>query len=234
MPIIGMHHSPLMQKFGIPRQPNLVQVPSHIKMLKPYDDPDALEGLMAFSHLWIIWQTHGNREWVKFKPKVRPPRMGGNAKLGVFATRSTYRPSSLGLSVVKLEDIEVNGGVTLHLSGADMVDGTPIVDIKPYLPYSDAVSGAVSNFAPEAPMPKAVTVDPIAQADFVCLTNQGHLQPSDFDIIEALIAQDPRPAYRQHEVDVNSVMRYRKVDIEFRMLDNQTLNIKAVRLVGSS
>lgn len=140
-PIIGYHHSPLTQKFGIPRQPNLVQVSSHIEFVPPYDNVAAFEGIENYSHLWIIWQFHHNRPQANFRPQVRPPRFGGNAKMGVFATRSMYRPSPLGLSVVRLERLEViNHKVRLYIIGADMADGTPIFDIKPYLAFSDSIT----------------------------------------------------------------------------------------------
>ena len=229
-PIIGTHRSPLPQKFGIPRQPNLVQIPSIIEMLAPYNTPDAFMGLEDFNHLWITWQTHHNKAQKGFRPQVRPPRLGGNNKLGVFATRSTYRPSQLGLSVVGLAGIELTDkGVSLHILGADMVDGTPIIDIKPYVAYSDAIQGSVSGFAPEPPVSKPVQISPKAQSQFDQLLmistqnslNKQHqptaLTPTDVDLIQALIAQDPRPAYRQHETGSVFMMRYKRWDIGFSM-----------------
>lgn len=228
LPIIGYHRSALSQKFGIPRQPNLVALSSVIEMVTPYDTPDAFMGIEDFSHLWITWHTHHNHlkqaansqtnAAEDFKPKVRPPRLGGNTKLGVFATRSTYRPSQLGLSVVKLVRVEVaSGSVRLHISGADMVDGTPIVDIKPYISYSDALSDAVSGFAPDKPPLKQVIVTPDAQSDFdtYCQQAASTLTLDDRDVIIQLIAQDPRPAYRQHESERVFFMRYKHYDIGF-------------------
>lgn len=255
IPIIGYHRSPLSQKFGIPRQPNLVAVKSMIEMLPPYNTPEAFAGLDAFSHLWISWQTHHNQPQRHFKPKVRPPRLGGNDRLGVFATRSTYRPSQLGLSVVKLEAIEQEDNkVVLYISGADMVDGTPIIDIKPYVAYSDAILGAISGFAPDKPVLKPVVVNAQARQTFdgllarsnLSLTaanwvNQANdltdnnslssryikhtLTDNDLDIISQLISQDPRPAYRQHEVDSVFMMRYKRYDICFRMQADGRLEI---------
>lgn len=233
VPIIGIHRSPLPQKFGMPRQPNLVQIPSVIEMLAPYNTLDAFVGIEDFSHLWITWQTHHNKAQKGFRPQVRPPRLGGNDKLGVFATRSTYRPSQLGLSVVGLLGIEtMDKGVKLHISGADMVDGTPIIDIKPYVAYSDAIPGAVSGFAPKPPVNKPVQISPKAQSQFDLLLNLNtqnslsnlnnryqptSLTPNDVDLIQALIAQDPRPAYRQHETGSMFTMRYKSWDIGFKM-----------------
>lgn len=231
IPIIGYHRSPLSQKFGIPRQPNLVQLPSYIEMLAPFNNPDAFVGIEDFSHLWLTWHTHHNRTQSSFKPQVRPPRLGGNAKLGVFATRSTYRPSQLGLSVVQLVGIEQSdSGVIIQIMGADMVDGTPIVDIKPYVAYSDALVDAISGFAPDKPVRKTVRLSAEAQQRFAQLTQVGcdsgntdsantskKFTPADIEIIRQLIAQDPRPAYRQQETDSVFVMRYKHCDISFQM-----------------
>src|SRR5690606_37423277 len=166
-PIIGYHRAPLSQKFGAPRQPNLVAMTSVIEMLAPYDTPAAFVGLEDFSHIWISWQFHHNylykdkldkdkhslnnklqdKNDSNFRPKVRIPRMGCKQKIGRFASRSMYRPSALGMSVVKLARIEmVEGRVLLIINGNDMIDGTLINDIKPYVAYSDALPEAKSGF----------------------------------------------------------------------------------------
>lgn len=221
IPIIGIHRSPLSQKFGIPRQPNLVDLPTSIELLPPYDTPDAFVGIESFSHLWISWQFHQNKPQANFRPQVRPPRLGGNKKLGVFATRSMYRPSGLGLSVVKLDRLEVkNGKAILHIIGADMLDATPIIDIKPYIAYSDSLSGSVNEFAGlalEKPTNKAVQISEQAQQQFEQFIKQGLLTEADVGYICQLIAQDPRPAYRQQEVDSIFTMRYGAVDVSFTM-----------------
>ena len=273
-PIIGYHRAPLSQKFGAPRQPNLVALTSVIEMLAPYDTPAAFIGLEDFSHIWVSWQFHHNylykdklhkdklaslnddnqQEKVDsaFRPQVRPPRLGGNQKIGVFASRSMYRPSALGLSVVKLERIEiVEGRVLLIISGADMIDGTPIIDIKPYVAYSDALPDAQSGFAPSAPHLLDVTITEWAYEQFgqiianqsadniveanaqnkqssvkaVIDKTQKQLLRSDLDTIKALIAQDPRPAYRRTEIDTSFVMRYKSVDISFQLLESGELQI---------
>ena len=252
VPIIGYHRSPLSQKFGIPRQPNLVEVPSYIEMLAPYNTPDAFVGIEDFSHLWLTWHTHHNRAQTNFKPQVRPPRLGGNAKLGVFATRSTYRPSQMGLSVVQLVGVEqTDKGVIVKIIGADMVDGTPIVDIKPYVAYSDALVDAVSGFAPDKPSIKKVKISEEAQQQFAQLIELGSGKNSlsslinktdsakftatftleDIDIIAQLIAQDPRPAYRQQDTDSVFVMRYKQWDISFAMDESEVIWIVAVAKV---
>ncbi|WP_201551862.1 tRNA (N6-threonylcarbamoyladenosine(37)-N6)-methyltransferase TrmO [Psychrobacter fjordensis] len=267
-PIVGYHRAPLSQKFGAPRQPNLVALTSVIEMLAPYDTPAAFVGLEAFSHIWISWQFHHNyikkdnsanknadtTKTTGFRPQVRPPRLGGNQKIGVFASRSMYRPSALGLSVVKLERVEViQGRAFLIISGADMIDGTPIIDIKPYVAYSDALVEAESGFAPTAPTLLAVTMTEPAYEQFVALANTGQLinnekainieqdtvttlmhqmqsqlLPSDIDIIKALIAQDPRPAYRRTQINMPFTMRYKSVDVSFQLIAGDELQITAV------
>ena len=261
-PIIGYHRSPLSQKFGAPRQPNLVPLISVIEMIAPYDTPAAFVGLDTFSHIWISWQFHYNfvtkanslkkaaNRGYAFRPQVRPPRLGGNQKIGVFASRSMYRPSGLGLSVVKLERIEViEGRVLLIIRGADMIDGTPIVDIKPYVTYSDALVVAESGFASTAPSALTVTITEQAQAKFErfiktdqhdqCIDNkskssaviyklQHQLLDADMEVIIALIAQDPRPAYRRDELIQPFVMRYKSVDIHFWLIEDGQLQIMDV------
>lgn len=268
VPIIGYHRAPLTQKFGAPRQPNLVALTSVIEMLAPYDTPAAFVGLEAFSHIWVSWQFHQNyinkensvnKADSSFRPQVRPPRLGGNQKIGVFASRSMYRPSSLGLSVVKLERIEVvQGRVLLVISGADMIDATPIVDIKPYVAYSDAIAHAESGFAPAAPTLLEVTITEVAYGQFISLIDaeksnensdksgnknivtepatvaafinniQNELLVSDIDVIKSLIAQDPRPAYRRHDKKTSFVMRYKSVDITFQLIESGQLQIIAI------
>jgi len=184
-PVIGYHRAPLSQKFGAPRQPNLVALTSVIEMLAPYDTPAAFDGLDKFSHIWVSWQFHHNYRYknnnetsTSFRAQVRPPRLGGNQKIGVFASRSMYRPSGLGLSVVKLEQIKiVQGCVLLIIKGADMIDGTPIIDIKPYVAYSDALIQTESGFAPTAPELLNVTMTDAANEQFMMLVSAG--EPSD-------------------------------------------------------
>lgn len=264
-PIIGYHRAPLSQKFGAPRQPNLVPLISVIEMLAPYDNPAAFVGLEQFSHIWLSWQFHHNfitkdnqnSKTSTFRPQVRPPRLGGNQKIGVFASRSMYRPSGLGLSVVKLEHIEVvEGRVLVLISGADMIDGTPIIDIKPYISYSDAYTDAASGFAANAPELMKVVVSDLVKTQFERIINleslkdkgseeqpalattidqvQQCLLASDIKLIKALIAQDPRPAYRRDELNKDFVMRYKSVDISFMQLELGELQITSVCKVAKS
>ncbi|QOD13596.1 tRNA (N6-threonylcarbamoyladenosine(37)-N6)-methyltransferase TrmO [Psychrobacter sp. 28M-43] len=188
-PIIGYHRAPLSQKFGAPRQPNLVALTSVIEMLALYDTPAAFDGLDKFSHIWVSWQFHHNYRYknnnetsTSFRAQVRPPRLGGNQKIGVFASRSMYRPSGLGLSVVKLEQVKIiQGRVLLIIKGADMIDGTPIIDIKPYVAYSDALIQAQSGFAPTAPELLNVTVTDAANEQFMMLVSAGESSNANND-----------------------------------------------------
>lgn len=238
LPIIGYIRSPLTQKFGIPRQPNLVDVPIRLDLIAPYNDPLAVVGLENFSHIWVVWQFHQNKNSdmahlpPKFRPQVRPPRLGGNDKLGVFATRSMYRPAPIGLSVVKLDNIILNHNqVSLQLLGGDMVDGTPVLDIKPYIAYSDCLTEAHSGFAMHQPAQKHVTItdsvsQQLADAPFTTL-----LVAQDPAIICQLIAQDPRPAYRQQEYQTRFTLQYRGVDCTFFQQDADTLVWCDIQLV---
>lgn len=233
-PIIGHIRSPLSQKFGIPRQPNLVAIPCQLEMIPPFDIPQAFAGLQNFSHLWILWQFHQNRmqNKTKFRPQVRPPRLGGNDSIGVFASRSMYRPSNIGLSVVELLDIKKDNGVVLYLRGGDMLDGTPVLDIKPYIGYSDSISHAKSSFAQQEPLQKQVIISKIAEQNFTNLMAQNWLNQQDMDLICQLIAQDPRPAYKQKIADRLFIMRYKQFDIAFVQSQQNQLEIKDIQIVA--
>ena len=144
--IIARISTPFGEKFGVPRQSGLVDTAAKIVFEPPFRSVEAVRGLEGFSHLWLLWQFDRNGE--KWSPTVRPPRLGGNRRLGVFATRSPFRPNPIGLSCVELEkvDFDAPDGPVLHVRGADLVDGTPIFDIKPYVPYCDARPEAKGGF----------------------------------------------------------------------------------------
>ena len=229
LPIIGYMHSSYKEKFGIPRQPNLVQVESYIEMLAPYNDVLAFEGIEAFSHLWLVWQFHDNKnpEKNQFRPQVRPPRLGGNKKIGVFATRSMYRPSRIGLSVVRLKCVKKEGrSVRVYVTGSDLLDGTPIVDIKPYIHYSDAVIDAVSGYAQDEPNRKSVIWSDRAIKQKQQLLTSGKLSVQTAQELEAVLSLDPRPAYQDDEARVYK-MKFAAVDIAFTVGET-TVNITAV------
>lgn len=191
---IGVVHSCFKEKFGIPRQPGLVrEARATLELLPPYDRVEALKGIEAFSHVWILFVFHAipRSPW---KATVRPPRLGGNQRVGVFATRSTFRPNPIGMSVVALEEVVREGGrLMLRLKGIDLLDGTPVLDIKPYIPYADAIPQARAGFAQDAPG-QALRVVFGTQAVAFCEA-RAHEQPGLSRFIEQLLAQDPRPAY---------------------------------------
>ncbi|MBP8254913.1 MAG: tRNA (N6-threonylcarbamoyladenosine(37)-N6)-methyltransferase TrmO, partial [Citrobacter sp.] len=150
---IGVIRSPYKEKFAVPRQPGLVESASgELHLLAPYNQADAVRGLEAFSHLWVIFVFHQTMEG-GWRPTVRPPRLGGNARMGVFATRSTFRPNPVGMSLVELKGIVCQkDNVVLQLGSLDLVDGTPVVDIKPYLPFAEALPDATASYAQHAPV----------------------------------------------------------------------------------
>lgn len=192
---IGVIRSCFQEKFGIPRQPGLAPAArATLELLPPYNQPEAVRGLEDFSHLWLIFVFHGipGGYW---QPTVRPPRLGGNQRLGVFATRSPFRPNPIGLSAVRLEQVEINQGrVILHLGGVDLLDGTPVLDIKPYVPYADCLPDATGGFAAEAPeAPLTVEFSPSAAA-FCAAWPDGDLR----ELITQILRQDPRPAYERN------------------------------------
>ncbi|MCL2563393.1 MAG: tRNA (N6-threonylcarbamoyladenosine(37)-N6)-methyltransferase TrmO [Oscillospiraceae bacterium] len=197
-------------KFGIPRQSGMVDELTATLVFEPqYRNTDALRGLDGFSHLWLIW-GFSVAEQTGRSPTVRPPRLGGNARLGVFATRSPFRPNPLGLSAVAIEEITEDPalGPVIHVRGADLLDGTPIYDIKPYLPYANRVAEATGGFA-EAP-PQA-TLEVRAPDELTAL-----LPPEKRKALKAILALDPRPPYQQ---DANRVygLQFAGFEIRFRV-----------------
>lgn len=192
---IGVVHSCFREKFGIPRQPGLVSAArATLELLPPYNQPAAVRGLEGFSHLWLLFVFHGVPAG-RWRATVRPPRLGGNRRLGVFATRSTFRPNPIGLSAVKLDHIAVRQGqVVLHLAGVDLLDGTPVLDIKPYLPYADRIVEAAGGFASEAPETGLVVeFDPVASEFCAAWPGDADLR----ELISQILRQDPRPAYER-------------------------------------
>ena len=179
--------SPFVEKFGVPRQSGLApHVTARVEFTPAYRHPDFVRGLSDFSHLWLIWGFHRNSP-AEARATVRPPRLGGNVRLGVFATRSPFRPNGLGLSAVRL--LAVQEGPCLCISGADMVDGTPVYDIKPYLPYADSIPDADAGFAAVAPR-RELRVEPPA------VPLPAGLSPDWLQALCEALAQDPRPAYQ--------------------------------------
>ncbi|WP_409420563.1 tRNA (N6-threonylcarbamoyladenosine(37)-N6)-methyltransferase TrmO [Pseudaeromonas sp. ZJS20] len=196
---VGRIHSPYKEKFSVPRQPGLVTAgEARLQLLPPFDDPLTLEGITQFSHLWLLFVFHECLEQ-GWQPRVRPPRLGGNQKVGVFATRSPFRPNGLGLSVVRLLGVtQAADGLWLELEGVDLVDGTPIVDIKPYVPFADSLPAADGGFAPAPPATREVSFTPEAQAQLAQARAQ---HPTLETFLVQVLGQDPRPAYKQQAED---------------------------------
>lgn len=212
--------SPFPTKFGIPRQSGLVDALRATVVFEPeFRNADALRGLEGFSHLWLIWEFSEARRdgW---SPTVRPPRLGGNARMGVFATRSPFRPNPLGLSCVRLEGIRHDAalGAVLDVSGADLMDGTPIYDVKPYLPYADCKPEAVGGFAASGEG-RLLTV----QADETLLAG---LPARTREALLGVLAHDPRPSYQN---DPNRVygMAFGGCEVRFSV-DGETLTVRSV------
>ena len=190
MRVIARIHSDFSTKFGVPRQSGLVDALESTVVFEPeYRNPDALRGLEDFSHLWLVWvfDKAVRRDW---SPTVRPPRLGGNRRMGVFATRSPFRPNPIALSSVKLAGIEQTAeqGPVLHIRGADLMDGTPILDIKPYIPYADAHPEALGGFAA---VPAGETLEVIIPPELL-----EKIPPERREALRGVLAQDPRPHYQ--------------------------------------
>ncbi|GAB7214582.1 tRNA (N6-threonylcarbamoyladenosine(37)-N6)-methyltransferase TrmO [Dickeya oryzae] len=219
---IGVIRSPYKEKFAVPRQPGLIKDGGgELHLLSPYDQPEAVRGLEDFSHLWLLFIFHQTAS-AGWRPTVRPPRLGGNARMGVFATRSTFRPNPIGMSLVELKAIRTGrDGVILELGSLDLVDGTPIVDIKPYLPFAESQPQARAGFAqlaPDADMPVRFS----AQAEQQLIARQ-HAHPNLRRFITQVLAQDPRPAYRKGEDDTKVyAARLLEFNVKWQVVDGQT------------
>lgn len=195
---IGVIRSPYKEKFAVPRQPGLVKHGGgELHLLPPYNQPDAVRGLEAFSHLWVLFVFHQTMEG-GWRPTVRPPRLGGNARMGVFATRSTFRPNPVGMSLVELKAIYCEKDrVILQLGSLDLVDGTPVVDIKPYLPFAEALPQAQASYAQQPPTADiAVTFTADVESQLIQLESR---YPQIKTFLREVLAQDPRPAYKKGE-----------------------------------
>ncbi|MDR5897478.1 tRNA (N6-threonylcarbamoyladenosine(37)-N6)-methyltransferase TrmO [Halomonas vilamensis] len=223
---IGYIDSDYPDKFGVPRQPGLAPAASAtLTLVAPFNDPLSVRGLEAVSHLWVSFIFHQNPP--TWTPLVRPPRLGGNRKVGVFASRSPNRPNRLGLSLLALERIDTQCGVRLIFVGCDLVSGTPVVDIKPYLPWAEAKPDASAGFAP-APPPN---VEVIFQPQALNVLSQRDDRDSLQALITQVLSQDPRPAY-QRDIDSQRVygVRLRDVDVKFQAWRNTTHNKMATTL----
>lgn len=205
-------------KFGVPRQAGLVDAPARVVFEEEYRVPEAVRGLEEFDYVWLVWGFHlvDNRQW---SPTVRPPRLGGNKRMGVFATRSPFRPNPIGLSSVKLLGVDIDQalGPVLRVSGADLVDGTPVYDIKPYLPYADSHPDARGGFADKPPVAALHVDDPDGMTDGMT----DDLRRSLF----ASLAQDPRPHY-QHDPDRIYTIAFAGREVSFKVVDDTAIIVK--------
>ena len=223
MEAIAHIHTDLPTKFGVPRQSGLVEaLKGRIVFTPKYRDPEALRGLEDFSHIWLIWEFSMARceEW---SPTVRPPRLGGNKRLGVFATRSPFRPNSLGLSCVRLERVELHGrqGPELHVSGVDLMDGTPIFDIKPYAPYADCHPEARGGFT-------TMLADVVLRVDFPERCRR-FFSAEQQEALVGILERDPRPHYHRDPVRVYG-MPFAGYDIRFRVQEGVAEVLDVVRM----
>ncbi|TWX73321.1 tRNA (N6-threonylcarbamoyladenosine(37)-N6)-methyltransferase TrmO [Colwellia sp. C1TZA3] len=246
--VIGTINSPYKQKFAIPRQPGIVTAAQgQLRLTGSANNAELVRGLEQFSHIWLLFIFHGTQAQ-GWKPLVRPPRLGGNKKLGVFATRSTFRPNPIGMSVVKLDQIELcstrqgftepgstgqhgtgqkSSQVILHISELDLLDGTPIVDIKPYIPYADIIESAHGGYAQEQPSSNIKVI--FSSAALLALANCNQHYPTLQSLIEQVLSQDPRPAYKQQSIDDKIYgMSLYNFNINWQMLDNATFNVIAI------
>ncbi|WP_261816830.1 tRNA (N6-threonylcarbamoyladenosine(37)-N6)-methyltransferase TrmO [Vibrio gallicus] len=198
---IGTIHTPYKEKFAIPRQPNLApDVITELHLIGEANNEASVRELEQFSHLWLLFLFDQNIE-AGWKPTVRPPRLGGNKRVGVFASRSTFRPNAIGMSAVELKSVEIKGGnVVVKLGNVDLVHGTPIIDIKPYIPYSDAIADARAGYAEQSPQTKPVVFRPQALDVLQKSPDSEYRQLA----LQQILSQDPRPAYKQKQSDNKS------------------------------
>lgn len=219
---IAYIRSPFPTKFGIPRQPGLVpDLRAEIIFEPEYRDSESLRGLEDYSHIWLIWEfSEALRD--KWSPTVRPPRLGGNKRMGVFATRSPFRPNPIGLSVVLIEKIELSttNGPIIHIKGADLMNNTPIYDIKPYLPHIDSIPDAKAGFAEKAAAYKLSAVIP---QDHLIKIPEEHRNS-----VKAILEQDPRPGYQRDDSSREYGFFYANMEIMFKV-DGDILTVTNIR-----
>ena len=219
--VIAHIRSDFSEKFGIPRQSGLVaDLKARVVFEPEFRNPDAVRGLEDFSHIWLIWQFSkaAGRPW---SPTVRPPRLGGNKRLGVFATRSPFRPNSMGLSAVRLERVELHPelGPVLHVAGADLLDGTPIYDVKPYLPYAAAYPDALGGFTDRVARRRLTVEFPEELL--------GRVPEEKRAALLGVLAEDPRPSYQSDPERVYG-MNFAGLEVRFTVED-ETLRVEDIQ-----
>ena len=224
---IGVVRSCFTEKFAIPRQPRLAPAATGVlELFPPYDRPEAIAGLEQVSHLWLLFVFHAAASGPEHI-RVRPPRLGGNQRIGVFASRATHRPNPLGQSVVRLNGIEAG---RLHVSGIDLLDGTPLLDIKPYVPYADSVCEATNDLAPAPPalLPVSWSSAALDQARM----HAGRLQQPVLELIDQCLAQDPKPAYQQPDASREYAARFWDIDVRWHYPEPDRIHVLSVTRHG--
>lgn len=226
---VGFIRSPFKEKFAVPRQPGLA--PSAIASIildGDANNEDTLRGIEQFSHLWVLFLFDQNLKQ-GWSPTVRPPRLGGNERIGVFASRATFRPNGIGMSVVPLKGVRKEAGkVIVDIGSCDLVDGTPVVDIKPYIPYSDSITGAVGGYASEAPATLSVQ---FAEAPLAFLTKDKD-GSNKKQVIEEVLAQDPRPAYKKGKADTKEyAVHLFNLNVKFTV-EEPSITVTAIETFG--
>ncbi len=213
---IGIIHSCFKEKFGIPRQARLAtEATATLELIPPYNNENSIRELENFSHIWLIFIFHQSLS-TQWKAMVRPPRLGGNKRVGVFASRSPFRPNPIGMSLIKLRGItQQKGKLSLELQGADLLDQTPVIDIKPYIPYADSVENAQSAYAPTAPE----TLLPVVFSETAqqqCREKEKQLNTSLSLLITQILQQDPRPSYKTDDDERIYAMKLYDFDLRWR------------------
>lgn len=219
---IATIRTPYKEKFGIPRQPGLAKSAlGQIIFFDKFNDPNYLRGIEQFSHLWLLFQFHQTAD-KGYSPLVRPPRLGGNQKLGVFATRSTFRPNGMGMSVVEFDAVSFkHKQLSLTVRGMDLLDSTPILDIKPYIPYADSIPWASGGMAQHSPELMTVTFSNQAHGQLKTLEQR---YPALRSLIQEVLSQDPRPAYHQNShPDKPYAMTLYELNIQWQVIDHQNV-----------
>lgn len=228
---IGIIHSCYKEKFGIPRQPALVASPATIEIDEAYSNDEAFRDLEMFSHIWVVFVFHGveNKNW---KATVRPPRLGGNQRTGVFASRSMFRPNPVGLSVVELKSVERKGNkIILNITGGDFLDLTPVLDIKPYIPYVDSIPAAKGGYAAEKPERKLTVIfSAEAEKEIEDVKNK---YPQLKNIITEILQLDPRPAYqKEKQIKKNFAIKLYEFDLKW-LVENENVVVTSLGLMDS-
>lgn len=222
---VGFIQSPYKEKFAVPRQPRLApSATSRLKLVGDANSPEAVRGIEQFSHLWLLFLFDQNLD-AGWRPTVRPPRLGGNERIGVFASRATFRPNGIGMSAVELKGVVQEGNQTyLELGNVDLVDSTPIIDIKPYIPYSDSIPTALGGFAEKEPDVLNVYLSIEAQKSLASHPQKSHIEA----VIKEVLGQDPRPAYKKGKADTKEyAVNLFDLNVKFTV-DSNSITVTAI------